>query len=171
MIITVIISGYAAIISTLSFVLASRAYRAGGPITEIHWEYSEKGQELTLDVVNKGRADVTISGLELFVLRDNEGEIMPTKIGEIPRDRWCASHEIEFPIRMSANSMISVKTNRKGIESSLYQFLPGQLTLEFCVKTPHGKRAVWVGGAVFNHFTSLNPKWSITSSRGSRPLL
>jgi hypothetical protein len=63
------IAGYAGIVSTLSLILALRAYRAGGPIVDVTWAYFDDKQELMLIVTNKGRADVTVFDIDLSIVR------------------------------------------------------------------------------------------------------
>ena len=65
-----IIAAYAGVVSTLSLILALKVYRSGNPNVDVDWQYDELDKELTVSILNTGRADVTITAIELFVVHE-----------------------------------------------------------------------------------------------------
>ena len=112
--------------STLSFFLAKRAYRASGPIVELDWQYFETNQDLLLTISNTGRGDITVAKLESFIIRreitSRSGKAYAaeeTTIRELPQDEWFITQDgVDFPVRLASNSMVSVKVKKRCRPSS-----------------------------------------------------
>lgn len=172
-----IIAGYAGIVSTLSLVLARRAYHTSGPIVDITWEYFEEKQELTLIITNRGRADVTVSDLELSIVRhritSRSGKyynLEMTNLVDVPRKRWCTSQKVRFPCRLVSDSMFSVNVRIDGVYPLPSQVPLDEILLEFTARTPHGKRVVWVPDTIIRHFIASSPDWPVIPGTGAIPL-
>jgi hypothetical protein len=158
------IAGYAGVVSTLSLIVARRAYRAGGPVVDIDWEYFADKQELILMIINKGRADVTVSDLELTIERHrifnrlgNSFNMEITTLADIQRKQWCAGQKVIFPLRLASNSMRSIKVKRDVIHLLPPQIPSDEIFLKFTARTPHGKQVVWVPDTILQHFTASDP--------------
>jgi hypothetical protein len=176
-IIEAVIAGYAGIVSTLSLVLARRANRTSGPIVAITWEYYDEKQELTLVVTNTGRAAVTVSDVELSIVRHritrrtgNYYDLEMTSLADIPRKRWCPNQKISFPFRLASDSMFSMKVKSDGIRPLPSQIPLDEILLEFTARTPHGKQVAWVPDSIIKHFIASNSDTPFAPGRGSIPL-
>lgn len=176
-IIATVIAVYAGIISTLSLILAARVYRTGGPIVTMSWEYFAGKQELTLIVTNRGRADVTVSDLELSIIRDkiirrigNRWASETTVIEDIPQERWRADSEVTFPLRLASSSELSMKVNSDGIRPLPSDCPFDELLLKFTARTPHGGPIIYLRGNVLRHFIASDPDWELVLDGGAVPL-
>jgi hypothetical protein len=160
------IAAYAAIVSTLSLVLAMKVYRAGNPNVEMDWLYRESDRKLLLSILNTGRADVTISTVELFIVhetitsRSRSGRFFNVRtdtLGHVPSDLWrVESEEIALPIRLASNSLVSmqVKTDVIHLPSG---YPLDEIVLKFVARFPNGKGVSYLRGDVLRHFMGIDP--------------
>src|SRR5918992_1422994 len=118
-IVTSVLAAYAATVSTLSLILAVKVFKAGNPKVTLSWEYIQSENNLTLMVLNTGRADVTISTVELRVMRERiisrsrNGKyfkLYMETISQIPGRIWAAD-DVAIPYRLISNSAISISVN------------------------------------------------------------
>jgi hypothetical protein len=189
------VATYAAIISTLSLVLAIRVHHAGSPKVSVHWAYTQTDRKLTVTILNTGRADVTISAIELYVERDviirgsreaGQWDSRIETLSHIPNKLWLSkSNGLTLPSRLAANSMFSIQVKNKAITLPT-QFPLDELLLKFVVRFPReitrpprgigvtppgGKAVTYVGGDVLRHFVGVDPDRPISRpSPGSLPL-
>jgi hypothetical protein len=116
-------AAYAAIVSTLSLILSVRVYRAGGPDVDIDWEYHQKNRRLSLSILNTGRADVTITGVDLRIIheqifnRSPSGKYFNSRmdiIEEVPTELWWPDLGPEtFPVRLTSNSLLTTQVRSR----------------------------------------------------------
>ena len=181
MIIESAIAAYATVISTASFVLAIKVYRAGNPKVEVDWVYNEPDRNLTLSILNLGRGDVTISVIDLYIAheeitsRSRNGKYFNIKfetIDCISRKDWCIkSKGIGLPARLVSHSMLSVQVKNDAIVLDP-KYPLDELLLKFVAKFPGGKAVAYLRGDVLRHFVGINPDVPISfPSPGSLPLL
>jgi hypothetical protein len=179
-VITIVIAGYAAIVSTLSLALALKVYQAGNPKIEVDWEYRETNRQLAIRVLNVSRADVTITSTELYIVhevtthRSHSGkyfQVHMDTIDEVPSELWQVGAQAPtFPARLPSNSAISFKVISDGIAlPSEYPF--DELLLKFVARFPSGRDIAYLRGDVLRHFMGIDPDRPITfPSPGSVPL-
>jgi len=131
--ITTVVAAYAAIVSTLSLILAIKVYRAANPQVEVDWTYSAPDRKLVVSVHNTGRADVTINTVDLYVERhvitrrsrvsDAYAERVDM-ISHIPAKLWLRKPKTTtFPTRLASHSMFSFGVKNDAIS------LPSQYPL------------------------------------------
>jgi hypothetical protein len=173
------IAGYAAVVSTLSLVLAIKVYRSGEPKVDVDWEYFETDRELTVSVLNTGRAGVTISTVELYVIHEQITKRSPNgryvslqmeTIAEIPPRLWRPDEKnASFPARLSSQSLIVLHVRGHNVEIPQSHPLD-ELLLKFVARFPKGKEEVYLRGDVLRHFLGIDPSRPIRlPSPGSLP--
>ena len=172
-IIAAVVAAYAGVISTLSLRLAARALRAGGPIVDMDCEYFTPKQELTLTVTNTGRADVTVSDLDLAIIRSrivsrlgNAWRSEWTVIEHISPERWRADLEVSFPIRLISHSSFSVKVSSDGIRPLPSQYPFDELLLRFTARTPDAGPIAYFRGNLLRHFIASDPDLEVVPDGG-----
>ena len=145
--------------STLSFILALKVFKAGNPDVELGWEYNEPDRNLVLMVVNSGRADVTISAIELFIVRwtitrrspiSNAFAIRRETIAHIPSKLW-RDNDTPTSLRVASHSVTPVSVKIEAIK--LPSGLPvDELLLKFVARYPGGKQVTYMRG---DHFLEI----------------
>jgi hypothetical protein len=175
-----VIAAYAAVVSTLSLFLSVKAYRAGNPNVDVDWTYYETNRQLSLSVTNTGRADVTISAVDLYIVHERilrqsrSGKyfaISKETIKDIPIDLWWPDLGPEtFPIRVASNSLFTVRVKSYAIRLPPEYPVP-ELLLKFVARFPGGKQTAYLRGDVLRHFVGIDPDRPITfPSPGSLPV-
>lgn len=175
------ISTYAAIISTLSLFLAIKVYRAGNPKVELDWLYIEDERMLTLSVMNIGRSAVTITSIDLYIVREEIASRSPggryfnakwEPVGAVPVEAWRQKSSMEsqdFPLRLDSNSMISLRVDGDAIQLPP-SYSVEELLLRFVARFPAGKTDAYLRGDVLRHFVGIEPDRPVTlPSPGSVP--
>lgn len=172
-----VIAAYAAVVSTLSLVLAIRSFRAGSPIVDLDWEYDESLSDFRLHVLNTGRADVTISSLSLVVIHEviirQSGKYFDARfdiIDDIPANVWYPrSKESALPFRLASNSLLELRIDGSAINvPDGYPF--DELMLRFTARFPGGRQRVFLRGDLLRHFLGIDPDRPIQMpSPGSLP--
>lgn len=176
--ITAVVAAYAAIVSTLSLILAVNVYRAANPKVEVDWVYSRADRNLTLTLLNTGRSDVTIATVDLYIERHVITSRNPDSrsfhartdtISHVPTELWLRKPKAVTHARLAAHSMLSVQV--KGDAISLPSQYPlDELRLKFVARFPGGKESAGLRGEVLCHFLGINPQHTYhLSSAGSLP--
>jgi hypothetical protein len=187
-IVTAAVAAYAAIVSTLSLILAMKVYRASSPHVEVDWVYTEPHRKLVVGIHNTGRADVTIATVDLHIERHvitsrsrigNAFAMRTDHIRDVPTRLWVRkSKALTFPVRLAAHSTVSIQVKNDSI------VLPTQYPLEeLCLsfiarftdkspplrrwgpnvaRSPSGKATSHLGGEVLRHFAGIDPDIPIT---------
>jgi hypothetical protein len=174
-----VIGGYAAIVSTLSVILAVKVYRAANPKVDLDWLYEEADRNLSVTVLNTGRADVTIATIDLYVVRHKITRRSPSgkyfnlrinTIDHIATKLWIRKPKaVSFPARLASNSMFSVQVKNDAIRLPS-QYPLDELLLKFVAKFPGGKAVAHLGGDVLRHFVGIDPDVPVRfPSPGSLP--
>jgi hypothetical protein len=163
--ITAIVAAYAAIVSTLSLILAVKVYRAANPKVEVDWEYSPSDRNLTLTVLNTGRGDVTIATIDLYIerrvitSRSPDGRSFNARtdtISHVPTKLWLRKPKAVTFARLASHSMLSVQVKNDAINLPS-QYPLDELRIKFEVSFPGGKEATYLRGDALWHFLGINP--------------
>lgn len=127
-------AAYAAIVSTLSLILALKVHRASSPNVEVDWIYTEPDRKLVVGIHNTGRADVTITAVDLYIERhvitsrsriSNGFGMRIEHICDVPVKLWLRkSKTLTFPARLASHSTVSIQVKNDSI------ILPTQYPLE-----------------------------------------
>lgn len=151
---------YAAVISTLSLILAVIAYKAGNPKVILGWEYIQSGRNLWLIVDNTGRADVTISSVDFYPMnrkvmsgrsRDEKHFSLRVKsTGQVSYKQWRPGD------RLPSNSAVSVPVKDKSIDLTSGQPFD-EIMLRAVVRYPGGRQVAYIHGEVLRHFLGIDP--------------
>lgn len=171
---------YAAIISTLSLILAIRVYRVGGPKVSLDWEYWERDRNLVVSILNTGRADVTIASMDLYIVREEVTHRSPSgayfnshyeTIGCIPQKLWYMKNRaVTFPARLASNSILSMRVKSEAITLPP-QYSLDEISLRFVANFPNGAEIVYFRGDVLRHFVGIDPDRPVTyPSPGALPM-
>lgn len=149
--VTSALATYGAVVSTLSFILAVKVFKAGNPRVELHWEYFVPDHNLSLIVLNVGRADVTISTIELYIVRhvvtrrspiSDAVAIRRETIDHISGGLW-RDNDIAISFRLASYSEVSIPVKSEAIR--LPSELPiDELLLQFVVTYPGGSQIVYM---------------------------
>jgi hypothetical protein len=197
-IVTATVAAYAAIVSTFSLILAVKVHRAANPKVDVHWRYSESDRKLVVSIHNTGRADVTITTVDLYIAREvitRRSRISIDPISQIPNKLWQRERKaLTFPVRLDSYSMFSIRANNDAI-SLPSEYPLDELLLKFVARfpakiatfppwfppwlvpwvprvarSPGGKTVVYLRGDVLRHFAGIDPDRPIAlPSPGSLP--
>lgn len=175
-IVTPIIAIYGAVVSTLSAILALKVFLAGKPDVDLGWEYHGPSRNLALMVFNTERADVTISTIELYIVRhvvirrspiSNAFAIRRETIDQIPSELW--RNDVPISFRVASYSQVDISVSSDAIK--LPPELPfDEMLLKFVARYPSGKQTAHVRGEILRHFLGIDPDRPITPPlRGAVP--
>jgi hypothetical protein len=198
-IITAAVAAYAAVVSTLSLALALKTHRAANPKVALDWIYAADDRKLVVNVYNTGRADITITNLDLYLDRhvitsrswiSSGYGIRVYEIEQIPAERWLSNPETVIMARLASHSTLSVQVKHEAI-SLPSQYSIHELHLRFVASFPGnadmvdrffpfgpkeagstaGKAVAFLAGDVLRHFAGIDPDVPIRyPSPGSLPM-
>jgi hypothetical protein len=167
--VTPAVATYAAVISTLSFVLAVKVYKAGDPEVELGWKYNELIRNLSLIVSNTGRGNVTISTIDLYIVRHEITRRSPISdavaihretISHVSSELW-RGRDLDIPVRLESHAEVSISVKGEAVKlPSLFPF--DDLLLKFVARYPGGKQIAYVRGEILRHFLGIDLDRPIT---------
>lgn len=152
-----IVAIYGAVVSTLSFFLALKVFRAGRPDVELDYEVGELHRSFSLDVRNTGRADVTISSIELYIERHVITHRSPISssfamridpIERIPTKIWRDSDDADTSFRLASHSEVIIPVKCVAIKLPS-EFPITELLLKFVASHPGGTKIVYMRAEYF----------------------
>lgn len=132
-------------------ILAVKAFKAGNPRVILDWVYIPSDRNLSLIVLNTGRADVTISTIELYIFRHvvtrrspiSDGvAIRRERINHISSELWRDS-DVAIPLKLASYSevLIPVKSGAIRLPSKLPV---NELLLRFVATYPGGSQSAYM---------------------------